>query len=189
MANDYMGADDYTGYDDDGLGDDDEVLGAVARRTAMVRAMRGGQGGARRAAPPPVRANAPRMALERTYMGLNRLTFTNLTATSQNTIVEPQRMFRAERLVISRRSLDDPANLGIQAVVRVSIADKNQSPTLEVDAPTEMFAPDATQSHIDFSPCKEGQKVQITISLSAAPLAGDDLFFTCGFYGAIIRAE
>lgn len=175
---------DYTGYDDD-MGDDangdytgasdEEILGAVRGGRVMV-------------ARKPQLVAAPRPVYKlRAYLGLGTVVFANGGPTLATIIVEPQRGFRPERLIIARKDIGAAAP-GLQAFVQaIFIGDMPQSPSQEQPAPTEMFAPDATVAGIDFNKCKTGQKIQLNLSISAAPAAGETVRLSCGFYGDMLR--
>jgi hypothetical protein len=168
---------DYTGYDDMGedyTGEDDEVLGAVARRRAVA------------VKPALTGASRPPMKL-RGYLGLGSFLFVNGGVTIASLIVEPQRGFRPERLIIARKDVG-AASPGLACLVTgIFIGDMPQSPSIEQGAPTEMFAADATVSGIDFNKCLPGQKIQVNLSISAAPAAAETVRLSLGMYGDMLR--
>src|SRR5882672_6935873 len=136
MGNDNLG-DDYVG--DDYVGDDD-MLGAVAPRGRALQVRKPQLQGSSR---PPVKL--------RGYLGIGTVTFDSTTQTVQSLIVEPQRAFRPERLIIARR---DSGAAAISSFVKgIFIGDMPQSPSVAQPAPTEMFSADATVSGIDFNKC------------------------------------
>lgn len=171
---------DYVGYDDMGeedyTGADEEILGAVAQRRVVTVAK-----------PPQLRA-APRAPYKlRGYLGLGSVLFVNGGATTGTLIVEPQRGFRPERLVIARVNVG-AASPGLACLVTgIFIGDMPQSPSIEQGAPTEMFSPDATVSGIDFNKCSPGQKIQVNLSISAAPAAAETVRLSLGMYGDMLR--
>lgn len=181
---------DYSGYDgeDDSAGEtvgEEEIMGAVRRALATTRARPGGS--MTRAQPPALGAASGRIQKLRGYLGLGRITFNSSTPTSQQLIVEPQRAFRPERLVIARRD-GSSATAGNSCVVNnIFIGDQPQSPSQEQPAPTEMFSPDATYSGIDFDVCNGGIKIQVNLSISAAPTTTEFVILAMGFYGDMLR--
>jgi hypothetical protein len=101
--------------------------------------------------------------------------------------VEPQRGFRPERLIIARQNVG-AASPGLSCLVTgIFIGDMPQSPSIEQGAPTEMFAADATVSGIDFNKCSPGQKIQVNLSISAAPAAAETVRLSLGMYGDMLR--
>jgi len=169
---------DYVGYDnlgDDYVGDDDqEILGAVAPRRATKPVLVG-------------RPSVPRKL--RGYIGLGDALFNSTTLTLLTLIVEPQRAFRPERLIISRRD-GSSATAGTGARVNgIFIGDQPQSPSIEQPAPTEMFQPDATVSGIDFDVCVPGQKIQLQLSVTALPTGTEFIRLSCGMYGDMMRGS
>jgi hypothetical protein len=166
---------DYTGYDD--MGDDDytagdeEILGAVARRAAK----------------PQLRGAVRAPYKLRGYLGLGTVLFINGGATTASLIVEPQRGFRPERLIIARFNVGTASPALSCLVTGIFIGDMPQSPSIEQGAPTEMFSADATVSGIDFNKCSPGQKIQLNFSISAAPAASETVRLACGMYGDMLR--
>lgn len=175
---------DYVGYDNelvgDDIGDEEEILGAVQR---VLR------GGGVRASKPMLRA-APRPTNKlRGYIGLGTFTFVNAGVTVATIIVEPQRGFRMERLVIARFNVG-AASPGLACFVNnIFIGDLPQSPSQEQPCPTELFAPDATYSGIDFDVCTPGKKIQINLSISAAPAVAETVRLSLGAYGDMLRGS
>lgn len=170
---------DYVGYDDalrgdDYVGaDDEEILGAVRRAMAARK-------------PQLQAASAPPKKL-RGYLGMGTASFTSSTATSLNLTVEPQRTFRPERLIIDRTD-GSTATAGTAATVSsIFIGDQPQSPSVEQSAPIAMFRADATVSGVDFDKCVPGQKIQITLAVTAAPTGTEVIRLACGFYGDMLR--
>lgn len=170
---DYVGYDgDYTGDD---LGDDEEILGAVRGGRVVVAKKQALEGRSR----PPMRL--------RGYLGLGSALFVNAGVTTASLIVEPQRGFRPERLIIARQNVG-AASPGLSCLVLgIFIGDMPQSPSIEQGAPTEMFAADATVSGIDFNKCSPGQKIQVNLSISAAPAAAETVRLSLGMYGDMLR--
>lgn len=171
---------DYTGYDDMGdddyTGADEEILGAVSGRRVVAVAKK----------PQLVGASRPPYKL-RGYLGLGSFQFVNGGVTVASLIVEPQRGFRPERLVIARKDIGAAAP-GLQCLVTgIFIGDMPQSPSIEQGAPTEMFAPDATVSGIDFNKCSPGQKIQVNLAITAAPAAAESVRLSLGMYGDMLR--
>jgi hypothetical protein len=171
---DYVGYDDmgtdYTGLDDMG---EEEILGAVRRVQVAKRPALSG------ATRPPTKL--------RGYLGLGSITFQPAGVTIGSLIVEPQRGFRPERLIIARLNVG-VASPGLATLVTgIFIGDMPQSPSIEQGAPTEMFSADATVSGIDFNKCSPGQKIQINLSISAAPAAGEAVRLSLGMYGDMLR--
>jgi hypothetical protein len=180
----YLGSDDI-GEDfvgEDFVGADEEMLGAVAPRR---RALQVGRRAV--ATKPQLRAAARAPRKLRGYIGVGEVTFNSTNGNTASLVIEPQRGFRAERLVISRRD-GSTVTAGTSARVNgIFIGDQPQSPSIEQPAPTEMFAPDATFSGIDFDTCEPGQKIQINLSASAIPTGTEFVKLTLGFYGDLIR--
>lgn len=172
---------DYTGYDysGDDLGDDmgdEEILGAVRGGRVVVARKQALQGAAR--APYRLRG----------YLGFgNSVLFINGGATTATVIVEPQRGFRPERLIISRFNVGTASPALSCLVTGIFIGDMPQSPSIELGAPTEMFSQDATVSGIDFNKCSPGQKIQVNLSISAAPAASETVRLALGMYGDMLR--
>lgn len=181
MGNGYSGQDD-VGEDfvgEDFVGGDEEMLGAVGR---------GRRRGALQVARKPVlrmQGRDPRKL--RGYIGVGEVTFNSTNGATATLIIEPQRSFRPERLVISRRD-GSTVTASISARVNaIYVGDQPQSPSVEQPAPTEMFAPDATFSGIDFDECTPGMKIQINLSASSAPTGTEFTKLTLGFYGDMLR--
>lgn len=171
---------DYTGYDDmngeeDYTGDDEEILGAVSRSRVLV-AKRPQLKGATR---PPYKL--------RGYLGIGSVLFINGGATAASLIVEPQRGFRPERLIIARFNVGAASPALSCTVTGIFIGDMPQSPSIEQGAPTEMFSADATVSGIDFNKCSPGQKIQVNLAISAAPAAAETVRLALGMYGDMLR--
>jgi hypothetical protein len=169
---------DYVGYDDMGeedyTGADEEILGAVAKRRVV-------------AVPQKLVGQTRAPYKLRGYLGLGSALFVNGGATTATLIVEPQRGFRPERLVIARVNVG-AASPGLACLVMgIFIGDMPQSPSIEQGAPTEMFSPDATVSGIDFNKCSPGQKIQVNLSISAAPAAAETVRLSLGMYGDMLR--
>lgn len=175
-----MGDRDYVGYDDlsgdEFVGEDAEILGAVAQR-----------GRALAARPPQLRGTMQPPKKLRGYLGLGRVTFAAAAATTQTLIVEPQRGFRPERLIIARLDSSAAAAALAATVDSIFIGDQPQSPSVEQGAPVEMFRPDATVSGVDFDKAVPGQKIQVRLSISAAPAGADTVILSCGMYGDMLR--
>jgi len=118
---------------------------------------------------------------------VGRITHARIVAA--DLIVEPQRAFRPERLIISRRD-GSSATAGTGARVNgIFIGDQPQSPSIEQPAPTEMFQPDATVSGIDFDVCVPGQKIQLQLSVTALPTGTEFIRLSCGMYGDMMRGS
>lgn len=179
---------DYVG--EDYVGDDDEeILGAIqARALARPRVQaRGAVRGPVAAPRPTVQLASRKPRALRGYIGIGEATFTSTSGTLITLTVEPQRQFRPERLVIARRD-GSAVTAGISSRVNaVFIGDQPQSPSVEQPAPTELFQPDATVSGVDFDVCSPGQKIQIQLSVSAAPAGTELIRLTLGMYGAMMR--
>jgi hypothetical protein len=180
---------DYTGTDDIGedfvgedfVGAEEEMLGAVARRPQRRRQLMVGK--------PQLRMQQPAQQVRkiRGYIGVGEVTFNSTNGNTASLVIEPQRGFRPERLVISRRD-GSTATAGTSARVNgIFIGDQPQSPSIEQPAPTEMFAQDATFSGIDFDPALPGQKIQINLSASVTPTGTEFVKLTLGFYGDMLR--
>lgn len=171
---------DYTGYDDMGEEDytgasDEEILGAVRQGKVLVARKQQLVGGNRQ----PYKL--------RGYLGLGSALFVNGGVTVATLIVEPQRGFRPERLIIARKDVG-AASPGLACLVTgIFIGDMPQSPSIEQGAPTEMFSADATVSGIDFNKCSPGQKIQVNLSISAAPAAAETVRLSLGMYGDMLR--
>lgn len=174
---DYVGYDVVSGEDEDFVGADDaEILGAVRRSTGRKRAL------------PPQLAAAPRApSMLRGFLGLGRVTFVNGGATTASLIVEPQRGFRPERLVISRFNVGAASPALACTVTGIFIGDLPQTPSIEQGAPTEMFSNDATVSNVDFDIATPGMKIQLNLAISAAPAAAETVTLSCGMYGSMMR--
>lgn len=185
MTREYLGNDDLEGdfVGDDFVGEDEEMLGAVRRPVQIAR--RGG--GQMVAMKPQLRGAASAPKKLRGYIGVGEVTFNSTNGASATLVIEPQRAFRPERLVISRRD-GSAVTAGISARVNaIYVGDQPQSPSVEQPAPTEMFQPDATFSGIDFDKCLPGQKIQISLSASSTPAGTEFLKLTLGFYGDMLR--
>lgn len=175
---DYVGFDDALHGDDDYVGADDaEILGAVRR--ARGRAMAAQRPQLMAAAAPPKKL--------RGYLGLGNATFVNGGVTTLTLTVEPQRSFRPERLIIDRTNVGAASPNLTCNVQSIFIGDQPQSPSVEQPAPIAMFRADATVSGIDFDKAVPGQKIQVTLTISAAPAVGETVTLSCGFYGDMLR--
>jgi len=167
---DYTG-DDYSGDDMNGDGDD-EVLGAVRSRRAQKPQLSG-------------RPRAPKKL--RGYVGMGSVTFNATSGTLLPMVIEPQRGFRPERLVIDRfdgSAVTAPISARVN---RITIGDQPQSPSDEQPAPISMFRADATFSGIDFDKATTGMKIRIELSVSAAPAGTELIRLEAGFYGDMLR--
>jgi len=173
---DYVGYDDALHGDDDYTGADDaEILGAVKRVMAARK--------------PQLQAAAAPPKKLRGYIGVGEAVFNSSTPTGTTIalIVEPQRSFRPERLIIDRVD-GSSATSGIRSrVASIFVGDQPQSPSVEQPAPTAMFRADATVSGIDFDKAVPGQKIQLTLSVSALPTGTEVVTLSCGFYGDMLR--
>lgn len=170
----YVGYDDALHGEDDFTGaDDEEILGAVRR--AMT------------ARKPQLRAAAAPPKKLRGYLGMGNATFINGGPTQLSLIVEPQRAFRPERLIIDRTNVGVLSPNLVANVVNIFVGDQPQSPSVEQPAPIAMFRADATVSGIDFDKAIPGQKIAIQLSLNAAPAVGETVTLSCGFYGDMLR--
>jgi len=184
---------DYVGEDFIGQASDEEILGAIRRGAVAVVPAARAAGLAR----PAQAVQGPMLAAGRQtppqrlrgFLGLGTVTFNSASGTLLALTVEPQREWRAERLIISRRD-GSTATAGIAARLNnVFIGDQPQSPSIEQPAPTEMFAADATVSGIDFDTCLPGQKIRLELSVSAAPTGTELITLSCGMYGDMLRAS
>jgi len=186
VGNDYVG-DDFVG--DDFVGDDGgqgEILGAVARKPVQI-ARRGAPMQRMQARPPQLSAQSRPPQKLRGYIGIGVARFNSTNGALATLVIEPQRQFRPERLIIARRDGSTVTNSIGTFVNAIYIGDQPQSPSVEQPAPTEMFQPDSTYSGVDFNTCLPGQKIQIMLSASSTPTGTEQIILSLGFYGDMMR--
>lgn len=169
--------DDMSGFEEFAGFEDDE-MGAVARR---VRGR-----GLPRLKTPGVSSAGARLTpnLKRVPLGVGRLTFGAATGTTLTIEVEPQRGYTPRRLVASVARTGASAT-GLLLVTDIKVGDTQQIPASQ-GCPIEMFDAQATESEMDLTPAIPGQKITITVSISAAPAGADTVVVGLGFYGQVI---
>jgi hypothetical protein len=210
MANEeFQGYDDGAGYDDDGAGMDEnlvgdeagdeagyeaDVLGALVRspfrrRRPMRRKGQGirSPGGRRiyRQPPLPQQSFQPNMARLRSYLGMGVALFDPTHAVNVDLTVEPQESFRGERLIIDVVTTGTPA--ATVTVVGIFVGTLPQSPSVEQPAPAAMFARDSTYSRLDMQIAFRATKLKVTLGVTATPAASSSLIAAVGFFGEWIR--
>jgi hypothetical protein len=178
----------YLEGEDDGSGEDANVLGAVAR--ALVRQPARGPGGRKIYSRPPLSVKGiaqPNESELRASMGFGAVTWAVADGAAKTSIVEPQEAFRGERLVIDVSIPATITNLPIVLLRRADIGTQPQTPSTEFGSPAAMFRPDCTYSQLEWQVCPAGTKIQLTMEISAAPTGAGIVTAAMGVYGQWIR--
>lgn len=165
---DVLGAYDVLG--DDMEGDDNvlgyDVLGAQASRGGLARARWARQ--LRSGAP-----GAPAVSEMMLPLGLGSVTFTNTSATTQILTAAPQLAFRGERLIlVVSRSTGATAEAVVIGDIKVGQRSQLVS---AAGLPAEAFGPTAFGVRLAIDPCAPGIITSVSISVSAAPAAGETI--------------
>lgn len=178
MGNGYD-MDELLGYEE--MGFDDEELGYEeigARRRPVRKKLLGPAAATMRS------AGMQRLARKRVPLGLGSHTFAFAGATAHTFEVEPQRDFQGERLILDVTRSSSTVSEGVR-VTSINIGDVEQMPAGE-GFPASGFRPDATYAQVDFSTCKGGTKVRVTIELSDALESGETITVEAGIFGATV---
>ncbi len=163
---------------------DSEEAGAALNLVNRLRA-RKGKSPMRRLPSPPAVLTGPRgLALKRLPLGIGTVTFGAATGTSLTVEVEPQRGYTPKRLVAAVSRTGASAT-GLVRLTSLMIGDVQQLPASN-GVPIEMFDTQATDAELDLTPVIPGQKVTLTLTISAAPAGADTVVVNLGFYGAAI---
>jgi hypothetical protein len=179
------------GYDDDESGY--EELGYDEMGARVVRSRRTGRISTRapttrtKLASPPAASTAPAGAgnvyLKRVPLGLGSFRFTAATATTNRFIVEPQRDFQPERIII-----ETTKGGGATANVRVTsikVGDSEQMPA-GLGMPSPAFRADAVDAYLDLTLCKGGIELMVECALSAALAGVETIDVDVGIYGRVV---
>jgi len=172
MAELVLGEDDFAGLDMEG--EDDAVLGAIARRAR-------GRGVPRQ---PGVRMQAQQVTGKKVPLGLPSVLFTATSGTSISVEVEPQRAYQAERLIFAILRTGASAT-GLVRVQSLKIGDIEQLPSGNA-VTSELFRADGVDLELDLSMCKAGTKITVVFTISAAPTAADTVLVDAAFKGRVI---
>lgn len=171
---------------DEYIGDDytsgDDVLGAVA---ANVRRAVGAGRRPYSAPPLPAAPSTGPVSKLRSHVGFGSVSWAIADGTGKNTIMEPQESFRVERLIIDT-NLTGVTNAIIVQLATASVGTQPQSPSVEFAAPAAMFARDSTYANVDWQVAYRGTKVQLSLSVTAAP-AGAAAVASIGAFGEWVR--
>ena len=160
---------DVMGYDvlgdDDVMGADD-VLGAAPSRGGLARARWAQQ--LRAGAP-----GAPAISEMMLPLGLGTAVFTNTGATTITLTAAPQLAYRGERLilVVNRSS---GALAEAVTITDVKVGQRSQLVS-SAALPAEAFAPNAFGVRLAIDPCAPGILITVTLTVSAAPGAGETI--------------
>lgn len=180
---------DVTGYADDIMGGEGDILGAVTR-AVQSRMQRGGQrpiGRQRPLAMPPLPINqvAPE-AKVRTPVGAGIAVWGAADASDKPLTIEPQSSFRAERLVIEVLAVGG-TSAGLVLVRDMRVGNNPQSPSSEQPMPASMFRADATYASMALEVANRACKLTALLGITAAPGAGVTVTAAAGWYGEWIK--
>lgn len=163
---------------------DSEEAGAALDLVNRIRARKGKRPMRRLAAPPAIATGPRGIALKTLPLGIGTVSFGAATGTSLSVEVEPQRGYTPKRLVAAISRTGASAT-GLVKLTSLMIGDVQQLPASN-GVPIEMFDTQATDAELDLTPCTPGQKVSLTLTISAAPAGADTVVVNLGFYGKAV---
>jgi len=170
---------------EDLLGAEQDILGAVVRAAQRQLARRPGGAPAGRGMPfarPPLPPRSTPESRLRTPMGAGVATWAPADAADKPLTVEPQSTFRAERLVVDVVATGGTFG-GLVLVRNITVGNTPQSPSSQQPMPASMFRPDVTYGSMDLTVADRAGQLSALLGVSAAPGAGITVQAACGWYG------
>lgn len=183
------------GYDDMGVleGLEGEELGARVRAQRRMQQTRG------RAALPagaqrmPIQtlvapiSGVPSRGLRKSYLPMGAIAFVVGGVTTQPLTVQPQKPFRAMRVVFDATRTNAGGSAGGLLTMSDLSVGQNRQPAAQGNAPLGAFAPTAFDTDVDFDPANTSINVSAQLAISAAPtVVGDRVDISGVLFGFMI---